>query len=143
MCGFIKKDKFASQNKLNLNKSNFSILFTLLYMTAMLRPVFPLIVYYANYDYIATELCENRNKPILDCNGICYLNKMIEKNNSQSNNGIVVPLNMDDYPISTLDFYKYVYSFQGEFKEVSNLFYTKHFVIKDYHNAIFRPPKLA
>ena len=111
----------------------------------MLRPLAPLIVYYANYDYIANELCENRNKPILDCNGICYLNTMIEENTTQSNGDPIaaVPLNMNEYPISTLDFYKYDYSFQREFKEESSSIYMKHFVIKDYHNAIFRPPKLA
>lgn len=112
----------------------------------MVRPIVPLIVYYANYDYIAAELCENRNKPILDCNGICYLNTMIEENNTQSNSNnpmLVVPLNMNDYPISTLDFYEYDSYSQDELKELLSPFYTKHFVIKDYINAIFRPPKLT
>ena len=114
-------------------------------MTAMLRPLAPVIIYYANYNYIAAELCENRDKPILDCNGICYLNKMITEDNTQSNGDPIstVPLNMNDYPISTLDFYNYESSSKEEFKEELFLFYTNNFVIKDYINAIFRPPKLT
>ncbi len=111
----------------------------------MLRPLAPLIVYYANYDYIANELCENRNKPILDCNGVCYLNKMILESSTQPNGDPIstVPLNMNDYPISTLDFYEYESFSKEEFIEVSSSFYTNNFVIKDYNNVIFRPPKLT
>ena len=42
-----------------------------------------------NRDYIATKLCENRNKPWLHCNGKCYFMKKIrqaeekEKNNER------------------------------------------------------------
>jgi hypothetical protein len=40
-----------------------------------------------NRNYIATKLCENRNKPWLHCNGKCYLAKKIkqaeEKQNSE------------------------------------------------------------
>jgi hypothetical protein len=32
-----------------------------------------------NQAYIATTLCENKEKPALKCNGKCYLRKQIEK----------------------------------------------------------------
>lgn len=35
--------------------------------------------YLANYDYIATELCENRDKPEMHCNGKCHLMKQLAK----------------------------------------------------------------
>ena len=35
--------------------------------------------YYANKDYIAKNLCENRSKPSLHCNGKCYLKKKLAK----------------------------------------------------------------
>jgi hypothetical protein len=37
------------------------------------RPVLPVIDYVFNYEYIATELCVNRDRPELHCNGKCYL----------------------------------------------------------------------
>lgn len=39
----------------------------------MLRPLAPILDYMINYDYIADELCVNRDKPELNCNGRCYL----------------------------------------------------------------------
>lgn len=39
-----------------------------------------LIAYYnINIEYIITELCENKNKPELKCNGKCYLKKKLGK----------------------------------------------------------------
>jgi hypothetical protein len=35
--------------------------------------------YYANKDYIAKNLCENRDKPMMHCNGKCCLKKKLAK----------------------------------------------------------------
>lgn len=35
--------------------------------------------FYANRPYIASVLCENRNKPESGCKGSCYLNKQLSK----------------------------------------------------------------
>jgi len=32
-----------------------------------------------NYEYIATKLCENKDKPALKCNGKCHLMKELAK----------------------------------------------------------------
>ena len=37
------------------------------------------VAYYrVNQDYIAKNLCENRDKPMLNCNGQCYLAKKLK-----------------------------------------------------------------
>jgi len=37
------------------------------------------VAYYrVNQDYIAKNLCENRDKPMLNCNGQCYLAKQLK-----------------------------------------------------------------
>lgn len=38
-----------------------------------------MISYYANLDYIAANLCENIDKPELQCNGKCHLAKELLK----------------------------------------------------------------
>ncbi|NIG55748.1 hypothetical protein [Chitinophaga sp. Cy-1792] len=38
-----------------------------------------LLDYYLNQDYIAGNLCENRNKPQLHCNGKCHLAKKMHE----------------------------------------------------------------
>ena len=48
----------------------------------------PMIDYAINYTKITTELCENKEKPELLCNGFCYLKSEVnktEKNRSQNN----------------------------------------------------------
>ena len=43
------------------------------------KPVIPFLEYVINYDYIVKELCENKEKPALKCNGKCHLAKQLAK----------------------------------------------------------------
>lgn len=45
----------------------------------MARPVLPVLDYIINYDYISAELCENKAKPEMHCNGKCHLKKQLAK----------------------------------------------------------------
>jgi len=45
----------------------------------LLKPVIPVLDYIINYDYIAKELCENKAKPQMHCNGKCHLMKELAK----------------------------------------------------------------
>lgn len=45
----------------------------------LIRPVVPVLDYLIDYDYIATVLCINKDKPELACNGKCYLMKEMAK----------------------------------------------------------------
>ncbi|RTL58274.1 MAG: hypothetical protein EKK37_08015 [Sphingobacteriales bacterium] len=42
--------------------------------------------FYWNRDYIAKNLCENRNKPQMHCNGKCHLKKQLQKEEQQQQN---------------------------------------------------------
>jgi hypothetical protein len=44
-----------------------------------LKPIFPVIEYLVNYEYISKVLCENKAKPIMHCNGKCHLMKELAK----------------------------------------------------------------
>ncbi len=50
-----------------------------IYILAIVQPALPVLEYMLNYNYIVSELCENRDKPILTCNGKCYLEKQVEQ----------------------------------------------------------------
>ncbi|WP_353120788.1 hypothetical protein [Myroides odoratus] len=39
------------------------------------KPVLPVVEYVVFYDYIKNELCVNKDKPELKCNGKCHLTK--------------------------------------------------------------------
>jgi len=52
-------------------------------LTLLVRPLWPIAEYIVNYEYIVTHLCENRGKPQLQCDGKCYLAKMLAKEKGQ------------------------------------------------------------
>lgn len=45
----------------------------------LFKPLFPLVEYAVNYDYISKTLCINKEKPIMACNGKCYLMSELTK----------------------------------------------------------------
>jgi hypothetical protein len=49
----------------------------------LLKPVLPVFEYAANYKFISRELCENKNKPQMHCNGKCHLMKELAKASEQ------------------------------------------------------------
>tara|TARA_R110002020_G_scaffold47905_1_gene136810 strand:+ start:14044 stop:14421 length:378 start_codon:yes stop_codon:yes gene_type:complete len=50
----------------------------------LVRPLWPVVEYVANYDYIKNVLCENRDRPQLNCDGKCYLAKQFAKEAERS-----------------------------------------------------------
>ena len=128
ICGFVKNQFLA-------------IFFYLLYLLAMVRPIMPIIEYYGNYDYIATELCENKDKPYLECNGKCYLEKQLkEVNHTDHNHKSTVPqINFDDYPVTPLQEFAYQFAIQDElvFEKQSTTFFSS----QDFFKSDFKPPQ--
>lgn len=82
----------------------FGIIFYSLYLVAMLRPVMPFLDYMINYDYIAEALCENRDKPYLECNGKCYLADQLQQTTHDSHNheSPAPKIDLREYPVSLL-----------------------------------------
>ena len=58
-----------------------------LYLLVLVIPSVPVLEYLVNYNYIVNELCENRDKPVLTCNGKCYLDKQVQKQLQPDTNG--------------------------------------------------------
>ena len=55
----------------------------LLIFTVLLRPLWPVTEYVLNYSYIVTNLCENKDRPQMKCDGKCYLAKMFAKDSEE------------------------------------------------------------
>lgn len=43
----------------------------------LVKPLWPVAEYVMNYDYIKNVLCENKDRPQLNCDGKCYLAKQL------------------------------------------------------------------
>lgn len=48
-------------------------------ITMLVKPLWPIAEYVANYDYIVEVLCVNRDRPELNCDGKCYLAQQLAK----------------------------------------------------------------
>lgn len=57
----------------------FSSIILILYVLVVVRPAAPLFDYAVNVEYIAAELCENKNLPESTCNGKCHLNDQLKE----------------------------------------------------------------
>lgn len=55
------------------------IIFIIIGILFLIKPVIPVLEYVVNYEYIANELCVNKDKPELKCNGKCHLKKELAK----------------------------------------------------------------
>lgn len=117
------------------------VFFYLLYLLAMVRPLIPIIEYHVNYDYIANVLCENKDRPYLECNGKCYLEKQLKKvNHSNHDHKSSVPqINFEDYPISPIDQFSYQIKKSEEFIPKHLFFY--ELTSQDFDKKILKPPQ--
>lgn len=53
-------------------------------LTMLIKPLWPVVEYIMNYDYIVNVLCENKDKPELQCDGKCYLAQMLAEESQQN-----------------------------------------------------------
>ena len=62
------------------------ITFIILFSTTVLKQYLPYVDYSINQEYISSVLCENLDKPQLECDGKCYLKKQLKKVNEEKDN---------------------------------------------------------
>lgn len=105
------------------------------------RPLIPLVDYAVNYDYIREELCVNKSRPELHCNGKCYLTKELSKINQEqtTQNGHKISLPSIDVFLVAEDF-KFAHSDIDTNIQVSISTFCTNSYYSEYHSKIFHPP---
>lgn len=105
--------------------------------------MFPILDYAVNYDYIASELCENKSQPQLECKGKCHLKnelgKASDNDSSSSTEKKNFPTGIDLLfieKINSFDFNLVIESILKKDILRRNLY--SHFNIK----LLFHPPNL-
>ncbi|MCK0160967.1 hypothetical protein [Allomuricauda sp. F6463D] len=96
----------------------------------LLKPMVPIMEYIVFYDYIKNELCENKDKIELKCNGKCYLAKQLAKASEKEKN------NKDK---KTLTIETTIVFFQEIIKslELSIDHLNRNSKITEYYNALY------
>lgn len=112
----------------------------------MYRPVIPILDYLYNYDYISQELCENKEKSFLQCNGACYVTQemknadllVTDENSSKS----AITIRNLFFPVFIIE--KFELDIKPVFiiRRAINEFF-KLLNIKLFYNLFFRPPQPA
>lgn len=114
-----------------------------LYLLAIIQPAIPVLEYLLNYKYIATQLCENRDKPILECNGKCYLEKQVSKqHNSEPNSSVPMPPKIDLEKYVTLKTIGFIYQISRPSQVRVIPFFYSNLKESTFNFFLFRPPSV-
>ena len=95
--------------------------------------------YYANKDYIAKNLCENRDKPMMHCDGKCCLRKKLAQQGKEQ-----VPNSRNQKSEQVVNLFYADAKFEiTHFSPV--IVSTRHFSRNDmgtssFHHSVFHPP---
>lgn len=119
-----------------------SSILIVLYLTAMLKPVEPILNYCFNYNYIVTTLCVNKDKPTLHCNGKCYLVKQLNKqNHSSKNTKTTQKIQLENYPIGFVEIFDLEKPLLLISKQKHSYNYTNNYSFLP-KEILFHPPKV-
>jgi len=93
-----------------------------------------------NRNYIATKLCENRNKPWLHCNGKCYLVKKLKQAEDKQNaNERETQKNLLQEAFCQTNVQVKFFTHVTRVMRIPN----NRIELPQGHGAIFRPPQLG
>jgi hypothetical protein len=114
-------------------------LFLVLYALALVRPAFPLVEYYLQYDAYL-KACKNRDRPELLCNGQCVLSQKLlaaQGGDDQPTPPPPAKVDLQDYPIGFVS-----PACDIPVPETSIAFHQRHSAsyFYDYADDIFHPP---
>lgn len=122
-----------------MKKELISYLFYTIYLLALIKPMYPVLDYMVNYNYIATQLCENINKPVLDCNGKCYVVNKIENTQNQSEHSLIPKVEFEKYTFKNLTLTLTTNSEIITFNRKTNFYYLEK-NSEPFLDSIFQPP---
>ena len=111
-----------------------------LLLVLALRTAMPILDYAVNYDYISTQLCENRARPELRCNGKCYVKKEILKfsENQNAKESKVQIKSIDVFVVNENS--EFIADFSVQKKIENNFQNCFNLRVKPFDESIFHPP---
>jgi len=107
----------------------------------LVKPVLPVLDYIVNYDYIVNELCVNKAKPQMHCNGKCHLMKELAKAaEQQKQDSERKSLQHDAEVLICEAFYSFSFSRPATFPVVKNETIYNNLYTHSDTVSIFHPP---
>lgn len=122
-------------------KRLFAILLLLIILVQSTSQIWILVTFYANREYIASNLCINRFNPESSCQGACQLRKQLDKDGEQNNKlkhdisfPVVLLYMLEAYDIELPAFYSEI-----DIKSYHLRLYQDP-LAEGYYGSVFHPP---
>ncbi|SHF58189.1 hypothetical protein SAMN05444483_101668 [Salegentibacter echinorum] len=109
------------------------------------RPLWPVIEYVVNYNYIVEVLCENKDKPEMECDGKCYLSKQLAKQTESVENNPFQDIKKIEIPqfIIAEEIAKFNFYPKTNFTLKKVIGYKPNLKAFQFTSKIFHPPQLG
>ncbi|MEX0646906.1 MAG: hypothetical protein WEA56_09760 [Balneolaceae bacterium] len=120
-------------------KQLYSIILLFAFFVGAIQPVVPLLEFHFFKQSIIELLCENRDIPESDCDGICYLSNQIEE--SQQNQSDLQTIYASYYPGAILYDYTSAERYFADELSFRSIYSVDTFDI--FHAIDLPPPKLS
>lgn len=117
------------------------ILLLILALAFLLKPVFPVVDYVIRYDFIANELCVNKDKSNLECNGKCYLKKGLADAAGQTDKKLPEKQKQTEFELFFMDLPQWQDHFVPAQAPVTSTY--KNLYGYDSPHNVFHPPAIC
>jgi hypothetical protein len=110
------------------------------------KPLWPVVEYVVNYDYIVNTLCENIDKPEMQCNGKCHLTKELAKEaGADSKNPFSGKTSKTEIPqfIISQNIPEYTFTSESEIITIKSSDYKPNLNSILFTSKILHPPRLG
>ncbi len=104
------------------------------------KPLWPVVEYVVNYDYIVNELCENRAKPESHCNGKCYLAKQLGEESQKEKNPFSNNSELQHFIINEA-IAEFTFPQRAAFVEAVKITFSAEIFHSQYLSKILHPPR--
>jgi hypothetical protein len=110
------------------------------------KPLWPVVEYVVNYDYIVNVLCENKDKPEMHCNGKCHLTKELAKEaGAEDKNPFNSKTSKTEIPqfIISENISEYTFASATKITSFKNIGYKPNLNSSLFTSKILHPPQLG
>jgi len=90
-----------------------------------------------NQDFIAKSLCENRDKPEMNCNGNCCLKKELQKQTKREKKAEGVRIKSEQFLFVK---FQHIVNLVSKYIELTSFVGQYYKVLEGYTISIFHPP---
>lgn len=110
------------------------------------KPMWPVVDYVVNYEYIVNVLCENKDKPEMECNGKCHLSKELAKEaGADEKNPFNSKTSKTEIPqfIISENIIAYSFASESELVSIKSVGYKPNLNSSLFTSKILHPPQLG